>query len=387
MSDFRPTSYYYELYKKSEEAGRPLASDFEDREGWAKWRRALRRKLRDLLGLSYVARFSPAQSPSQVLASLNVSSERDMGAYTLQRIVFTGPSTPIPAYLLKPKEPNGAGVLALHGHGRGKDEVVGLEPNGRPSPDPGYQKAFAAELAKRGFTVLAIDQIGFGERREAEDVAKGPAQSSCWQLSTWALMFGETAVGRRVLDAAASVELLKALMKKGKVGVMGISGGGTVALYLSALFDGVDATVVSGYLNTYERSILSIKHCIDNYVPGLLKYAEQYDVASLIAPRPLFFEHGEADPIFPIEAFRLAYERVRRVYELLGAGERLEAHAFKGGHEINGSRAYPFLEKWLAGSGSGPARPARVNGSHCSIWRPSAGPNRFGLGVSGVGPP
>jgi len=362
MSDFRPTSYFRELYKRGEEGGRLLASDFEDREGWAKWRRALRRKLRDLLGLRYAAALSPSlfrSTPSQILESLSASSERDMGTYTVRRLVFSGPSTPIPAYLLRPKEPNGAGVLALHGHGRGKDEVVGLEPNGRPSPDPGYQKAFASELAKRGFTVLAIDQIGFGERREAEDVAQGPSQSSCWQLSTWALMFGETAVGRRVLDAAASVELLRALTKRRRVGVMGISGGGTVALYLSALFDRVDATVVSGALNTYERSILSIKHCIDNYVPGLLKYAEQYDVASLIAPRPLFFEHGEADPIFPIDGFRLAYEKVRRVYELLGAGEKLEAHAFEGGHEINGSRAYSFLEKWLVESGGGLAGPVR----------------------------
>jgi len=60
MSDFRPTSYFRELYKRGEEGGRLLASDFEDRGGWAKWRRALRRKLRDLPGLRYVAALSPS---------------------------------------------------------------------------------------------------------------------------------------------------------------------------------------------------------------------------------------------------------------------------------------------------------------------------------------
>jgi len=87
MSDFRPTSYFRELYKRGEEGGRLLASDFEDREGWAKWRRALRRKLRDLLGLRYAAALSPSlfrSTPSQILESLSASSERDMGTYTVR---------------------------------------------------------------------------------------------------------------------------------------------------------------------------------------------------------------------------------------------------------------------------------------------------------------
>ena len=47
---------------------------------------------------------------------------------------------------------------------------------------------------------------------------------------------------------------------------------------------------------------MSIAHCIDNYVPGILNWAEMYDVAGLIAPRPLFSEAGEQDTIFPIAA-------------------------------------------------------------------------------------
>ena len=64
--------------------------------------------------------------------------------------------------------------------------------------------------------------------------------------------------------------------------------------------------MISGYLNTFRDSIMSLSHCIDNYVPGILNWAEMYDVAGLIAPRPLFVESGIKDDIFPIEASKQA---------------------------------------------------------------------------------
>jgi hypothetical protein len=81
----------------------------------------------------------------------------------------------------------------------------------------------------------------------------------------------------------------------GRVGCMGISGGGTCTLFASALEPRIRGAMVSGYLNTFRECIMSLSHCIDNYVPGILNWAEQYDVAGLIAPRPLFAESGERD--------------------------------------------------------------------------------------------
>ena len=156
-------------------------------------------------------------------------------------------------------------------------------------------------------------------------------------------------LGRRVWDVARSIDLLQNLdyVDPERIGVMGISGGGTTALFLSALDDRVKATVVSGYLNTFRDSILSVKHCIDNYIPGILNYAEMYDIAALIAPRPLLIECGINDPIFPIHGVEKALERLKKAYELLGSLERLEIDRFEGGHEIHGVKAYTFLEKWL----------------------------------------
>jgi len=65
------------------------------------------------------------------------------------------------------------------------------------------------------------------------------------------------------------------------------------ALFSAALEPRIRAAMVSGYLNTFRDSVFSLSHCIDNYVPGILNWAEMYDIAGLIAPRPLFAESGE----------------------------------------------------------------------------------------------
>jgi hypothetical protein len=88
---------------------------------------------------------------------------------------------------------------------------------------------------------------------------------------------------------------------------------------------------------------MSLSHCIDNYVPGILHWAEMYDVAGLIAPRPLFSEGGDKDPIFPVAATRESYSRARRVYEVFGAPDSIQQEIFEGVHEFHGVRGLPFL--------------------------------------------
>lgn len=105
--------------------------------------------------------------------------------------------------------------------------------------------------------------------------------------------------------------------------------------------------MVSGYLNTSRDSILSLLHCMDNYVPGILHWAEMCDVAGPIAPRPLFVESGERDDIFPIEASRSSFARVKKVYEVFGAADRTEQEVFDGTHSFHGARGLPFLARHL----------------------------------------
>src|SRR5437867_12503739 len=132
-----------------------------------------------------------------------------------------------------------------------------------------------------------------------------------------------------------------------RVGCMGISGGGTVTVFATALEPRIRVALVSGYLNTFRDSVGSLAHCIDNYVPGILNWAEMHDIAGLIAPRPLFVEPGERDNIFPIAASRESFTQVRDVYAVFQAADRVEQEAFPAEHSFWGKRGIPFMAKHL----------------------------------------
>ncbi|MGC8971357.1 MAG: alpha/beta hydrolase family protein [bacterium] len=339
MRTFRPLQPFSRLYEQ------PRVYEFKARtiEEWKEWREALRNKLVELLG----------GFPDRVPLEAEVLEEREFDSYIRERIIFnSAPDVSVVGYLLIPKgvELPAPGVIALHGHGYGKDDIVGIWEDGtdRTIPD-GYQKDFAISLVKSGFVTFAIEQACFGERREPEDIAKDKYQSSCRKVSFWAMLLGKTVIGMRVWDVMRAIDYLETRkeVKTSSIGIMGISGGGMTSLFSSALDERVKAVVVSGYLNTFKDSILSVYHCECNYIPGILKYAEMYDVACLIAPRALLVESGTKDNIFPIKATEFSISKVKKAYEILGVSEKLDVDIFEGRHQISGRKAYDFLKREL----------------------------------------
>jgi hypothetical protein len=270
-----------------------------------------------------------------------------------------------PAYLLipegidarsEPSDPTGASgasgaptAIALAGHGFGVADIVGLRPDGTEQlpGESGYHKAFAVALAQRGFVVIAPELLGFGELRLERDVdPNDPRGSSCNAISAMLLMAGRTTAGVRVNQARRCVDALAELGFGGSAPVMmGISGGGLVCAYATALDDRIRACCVSGFANTYRGSILAMHHCVDNFLPGLLRVADMPDVLSMIAPRPMIWESGISDPIFPIEHVLEAEQVVKRVYDVYGAAGKFELDRFEGDHMIHGVKSYDFLWK------------------------------------------
>jgi len=72
-----------------------------------------------------------------------------------------------------------------------------------------------------------------------------------------------------------------------------------------------------------------------------------YDIAGLIAPRFLFIEHGIKDPIFPIEATKFAFSKIKKVYDFLNVSDNLNYEFFDGGHEIWGNKSFQWLKNVL----------------------------------------
>jgi dienelactone hydrolase len=324
----------------------PLKLTFRDgtRKQAESWQNTLRAKIVELIG-GFPERRDALRS--QTLET------REFPAYVREKFVFESrPGVGVAGYLILPKNHSGAvpAVVCVPGHGRGVDDLVGIDEHGRDrTARGGYEYDFALQVVERGLAAVAIEPMAFGCRRDAKTKAKGPTAYACQPVAGSALLLGETMTGWRVFDVMRTIDWIEARpgLDAKRVGCVGISGGGTCALFSAALEPRIQAVLVSGYLNTFRASIMSMSHCIDNYVPGILNWAEMYDVAGLIAPRPLFSEGGDRDPIFPMEATRESFARVKKVYEVFGAADSAQQEIFSGVHEFRGARGLPFLAQAL----------------------------------------
>jgi dienelactone hydrolase len=209
---------------------------------------------------------------------------------------------------------------------------------------------FALGCMQRGIAAIAIEQRSFGERRETEQ--KAVSTHGCHDATMHALMLGKTLLGERIFDVDRAIDYLAARgdVRMETLGVMGNSGGGTVSLFAAAVLDRIRMAMPSCYFCTFRDSLMSIYHCADNYVPGLLRWAEMSDIAGLIAPRPLVLVAGETDPIFPIQATRQAFADLQKIYTAAGAPNKCHLVVGPEGHRFYADLAWPKMLHELAAS-------------------------------------
>lgn len=305
------------------------------------WRVKLRAKLIELMG----------GFPDKCPLEPQLISEEERKEYILKKLAFQSEAGVwVPAYLLLPKQLQkpAAAVLAVHGHGRGKDDVVGVgiaeEKSQSWLSDHNYD--YASQFARRGYIVLAPDARGFGERRAG-------SEKGCYIPGVISLFLGKPIIGQRTWDDMRAIDYLQTLpeVDPNRIGCAGLSEGGKRTLYLSALEERVKVAVVSGYFCALKSTI---QHWdafsgwdICNYLPGLLPYADYPDVASLIAPRALLIENGIQDGLYPLESVKEAFAAVKSAYEQLGFADRVDFDLFEGGHKFSGAKAFDWVDRWL----------------------------------------
>jgi dienelactone hydrolase len=308
------------------------------------WQKKLHAKVTELVG---------GFPPRGARPKAEILEVREFPGYRREKFAFESrPGSYVLGYVLVPAKGKAThpAMICVPGHGRGVDDIVGIDEKGRARTNKsGYQHDFAIQAVEHGMAAVAIEPMAFGCRRDAKAIAQGLGGSVCQPTSGAALLLGETMIGWRVFDVMRTIDYIETRrdLDATRVGCMGISGGGTCTTFAAALEPRIKVAFISGYLNTFRDSIFSISHCIDNYVPGILNWAEMYDVAGLIAPRALVAESGERDNIFPIAASRESFARVKKVYELFGAGERCAHEVFDGPHAFSGKVGLPFCARHL----------------------------------------
>jgi dienelactone hydrolase len=313
------------------------------------WQTKTRKALRDAIGFQSGKRCDPKP---------RILERVDKGDFIREKLLLrTSPHTVMPVYMLLPKQitkPRPT-VLALHGHGYGVKDVVGLWEDGSERNQPEtYHWDFAVALCRRGFVVAAPEISCFGERQTDfsylnVDLPWTEEPRTCEHTAALASHLGGSVLGIRVRDGRRLVDYLASRKEVNvrKLGAMGLSGGGTHTFFSTCVDTRIKACVVSGYFSAWRDSIHAMHHCACNYVHGLGRFGEIYDLAGLIAPRPILIESATRDDIFPVRSVKRSIARTRDYYDVFGARGNVQADIFEGRHEISGRKAYDFLTEHL----------------------------------------
>lgn len=336
---FSPTDYHRDWMDRAKPAMRFSGGDF------AAWRRRLRAKVAELTGVAELA--------ARKRVPLNVRSlwKRAHPLGSIEKIVFTSePFADVPAYVCLPKhaKPPYTFLICMQGHTTGAHISIAVDrENDRKPFKVEGDRDFGLGCLRHGVAALCIEQRSFGYRRELKQ--KQVSTHGCHDATMHALMLGGTLLGERTFDVDRAIDYLAsrgdAAMQR--IGVMGNSGGGTISLFSAALFPRIAVAMPSCYFCTFRDSLMSIHHCADNYVPGLLRYAEMSDVMGLFAPKPVVLVAGRTDTIFPIAAVRRSFRDLKRIYNAAGEPERCHLVVGKEGHRFYEKDAWPVLMKEL----------------------------------------
>ncbi len=305
------------------------------------------------------------QDPEKVDPKPDVLETVDRGDHIREKIVFsTTPQFRVPAYVLLPKglKKKAPAIVDLHSHGGmflfGKEKVIDLGDN-HPVLADYHQRNYvgrptATELVRRGYVVLTIDAFMFGERRamldadlkhgwdrsrySADDMRhlNQPCRNKEATRAKALVLAGLNWPGIVFWDDIRSVDYLQTRpeVDAARIGCLGISMGGYRSCYLAALDERIRAACVTGLMSSV-RPMLKAHvdtHSWVHFLPGLHRYLDLPDVASLHAPKPLLVQQCAQDRLFPPEGMKEAVEKIAAVYAKAGVKERFTAKFYDVPH-------------------------------------------------------
>jgi len=325
-------------------------------------------------------------TPPPVAPQPQLIRRTDRGDYIEEYLTFqTTPDLRVPAYLFIPKNAKlpAPGIVALHSHDGfylwGKEKLVDIAEDEHP-----YLTAFkkrryggkgiAAELARKGYVVIAIDMFYWGERRmlldndpvnyhdrprtmkEEEIAAFNQRSSQNEQLVARSLFTaGVSWPGIIHWDDIRTLDYLASRpeVNKGRLGCVGLSVGGWRSFLLAALDERIKVAVAVGWMTSLATQIK--QHIIYSigfsfYINGLYRFFDLPDLAALIAPRAVLVINGSQDRLFVLEGVKAAFDKIARCYAKAAEPEGQRCSLYDAPHEFNLSmqeEAWEWIKRWI----------------------------------------
>lgn len=224
--------------------------------------------------------------------------------YRIEKLVLeSAPGVPVSCLVYVP---NGGparkpALLSPHGHS-GRDRPV-------------YQNA-CQRLARAGFIVLTKDGWGKQERRGTGHGAEGG------QLA----LTGGSLMGLELWDNVRCVDYLLSRpdVDPARLGMAGLSGGGTQTLFTMAIEPRLRAASPTCAVTTFQSDLADTTMCVCELGADLLTIGDHGLFLATAFPRPVLVVNGIRDPIFPIAGARAAVRQARSLYAAGGVPDGIE---------------------------------------------------------------
>jgi cephalosporin-C deacetylase-like acetyl esterase len=291
-----------------------------------------------------------------------ITGQIEAGKYTIEKIIFESlPGFYVTANLYRPNQPGRyPGILLQAGHTQ----------EGKPEG-----QRLAANLALKGFVVLAFDPIGQGEREQTYD-ARLDRPLAGWsvpehiQAGAQNILIGESLARYFIWDAKRAVDYLASRpdVDAERLGAVGCSGGGALTTFIGALDARIKVVAPACFINSYRLLFAGADPDSEMTPPQLLfRGLDMADYVELSAPNPWLILATEGDYFTPAGA-RLVYEEARRWYALYGASEKLRFFIGGGPHGTpleTREAIYEWLIRWLKnGQGDASEQPVKLYSNH-----------------------
>jgi dienelactone hydrolase len=284
------------------------------------WRQRDRNATRDV-----VLRCLGDLPPRPATLKVTVVDREDRGDYLLERIEFhNGADALVPGIILMPKKRSGPlpAIVGLHGHGGSSETICTDEKN---------SQCIGPLLVRKGFIVAAIDTYFCGARApKSKATHRGLDEGTLFKLyhlqgrSLWGMMLRDQQILLDYLETRPEVDA-------NRIGVTGMSMGGTGTWWLTAIDDRVQAAVCVAGFTRYRELFAHGNfrlHGIYYWVPGVLCHFDTEAIYSLIAPRPFLALSGDRDGGLPLSGIEVLEKKLAAVYDLHSARDNFRSIAY-----------------------------------------------------------
>lgn len=352
------------------------AEDLTVLQRWIEWSDAPQRLQRHLNSLAFELLDQRSEALQQLDSADQWRQRQQQIRETLDRIVGPFPErTPLNAQVRSVLQKDGYRVERIVFESLPDFYVTGclFVPDQRQDPAPailnvightgiafrgaGYQQ-FLLNMVDQGFIVFAIDPIGQGERLQYYDPELGRsviggATAEHSYLGIQAFLTGSSAARYFTWDGIRAIDYLvsREEVDPDRIGVTGLSGGGTQTSYIAAMDDRVAAASPACYITGLAWLFASIgpQDAEQNFLGGVAHGIDHGDLLIARAPKPTLVVATTRD-FFSIQGTREVVREASRAFAAFGAESHLSLAEDDYRHGFtpkNNSATYAFFQEHL----------------------------------------